>query len=282
MAVLTMIALLCCAQIAAGGFVDVSQSLVGRVIHVETLRYRGSWLDAHHTGWMKFTGSPQSLVFGRSWTQFMVKRADRGYVNLESLRYANKYVDAHHSGTLRTTYSNYPQNQIWAQWRIECDNKNLNKCRFYSPRYNNYIDAHHKGYAKLAGYGYWSLVRVFAPSPADYYQTLLSTENQSSLKQTKSISYMEGITDTTSKSKTISSTTSAEIGGAFKAVSASLSSSLSVEWKTTRTKTFQSSTTLEYTISIPPKTKITLQQLIGTYGPFTIGAKKFKILSSPL
>ena len=52
--------------------VKMNSELIGRTIHIESLYYRGSWLDAHHTLWAYFSGAAQKDVYQFIWSKFKV------------------------------------------------------------------------------------------------------------------------------------------------------------------------------------------------------------------
>ena len=47
----------------------------------------------------------------------------------------NYYMYPSKNGWAKLDDTTYPQNKPWAKWMIECDNGNLNMCRFYHMRW---------------------------------------------------------------------------------------------------------------------------------------------------
>jgi len=264
---------LLCVGHGFSAWIDVNSKLAGKVIHIESLRYRGNWLDAHDSKWGKLTGCAAREVYFKDWTQFAVRDCGGGKVCMESMRYKHHYVDAHHNGGIGITHSNYPDNQAWAQWTVQCENGNLGKCRFLSARYNNFIDANHSKWAKTAGYGYWSNFRILAPNPSQSYVSLLETTNESNLNQKKTLKFYVGVVKKTTVTTKISTTLSFEIQYAF----LKAGGSMTAEWTREQSTTFSTSREVTYIINIPAGTTINFKQLTGAYGPFSVKSRKFRI-----
>lgn len=257
---------------------NVGASLHDRIIHVESLRYRGHWLKSsfHNSGkWIAVYGLAERDTYYTEWSQFKVKHIGEGVVIIESMTYQHHYLDSHHTGWVGMTYSTYPDNQAWAQWKIYCTSTSMDNCRFESMRYGGqYFDSSHTGGLGVSRYGNgWSRFRILAPDAKDYYITILSTENHSSAASKKTLTVEEGVTDTTSTENTITTSVSVEVQKAFVTATASVSH----EWKQTETKTFEKRTTFSYEVPIPAHSKIEVKQLTGEYGPFKIKVYKFII-----
>jgi len=265
--------------------VNMNSDLIGRTMHVETLSYRGYWLDAHRSSWMRFTGAAEKDVYKYLWTKLKVVKCG-SHVCIESIRYPNYYLDAHHSRYVGLTHSYHPANQNWAQWDILCTDNSMAKCKLQSLRYNNEClypyHVFHTSAAIGSGKGSWCDLRILAPKPSDYYTTILSTENQSGVAQKKTITITEGVTNTDTTETKISATTTKEITAAYEIVSAKQSTTLSAEWKKVSTKTFQQSTQIKYELVIPARSRVDFKQLTGTYGPFRIAAKRFQVVTTAL
>ena len=54
--------------------IDVGPNLIGRTIHIQSLRYPSRWFDAHDSKDMRFTGSAEKNVYALTWTQFKVHK----------------------------------------------------------------------------------------------------------------------------------------------------------------------------------------------------------------
>jgi len=255
----------------------MNDGLVDRVIHVESLRNRGRWVDAHESKWAKISGCPAKEVYFKSWTSFKVIRCGND-VCLESLRYPNYYWDAHHSHYMSISHSNYPQDKIWFKWSIHCTSWTMEICRFYTPRYNKYLDDHHSGYAAIADYGNeWSRFRILAPTPTYKYITVNQLTNNSPDPATLKVHYTESVTSTTTNTFTVTKTLSAEISAVFQAVTPKISGSITTTMTKTTTKTHSKGEDHTYSLSVPPFAHVAFQQLQGIYGPFRIATKTYLI-----
>ncbi|XP_066923860.1 uncharacterized protein [Clytia hemisphaerica] len=257
--------------------VDVSSQLDERIVHIESLRYRGYWLRSS-----RLLGKPayvsalaERQTYYTQWSQYKVKSIGGGIVTMEAMRFPLHYLKAHTSGWVGTSHTTYPDNKAWAKWKIRCTSKAMENCIFESVRFAGYLfDSHHTRSVRIESYGdSWSRFRILAPDAKDYYVTILSTENHSSAASKKTLTVSEGITDSTSTENGITTSVSMEIKKAFVTKSGSISHS----WKQTETKTFEKQTTFSYEIIIPPQTKIEVRQLTGEYGPFKIKVNKFII-----
>lgn len=262
---------------------DMGAKLDGRIIHVESLRYRGHWLkSSFHNGgkWIAVYGLAERDTYYTQWSQFKIKHVGGGKVTIESITYPHHYFDSHHSGWVGTTYSTYPDHQAWAQWKIYCTSQSMDVCRFESMRYRgHYFDSSHTGGLGVARYGNgWSRFRILAPNAEDYYVTILSTENHSSASSKKTLTVEEGVIDSTTTENTITTSVSVEVQKAFVTASASVTH----EWKQTESKTFEKRTSFTYEVPIPARSKIEVKQLTGEYGPFRIKVNKFIIKETKL
>jgi hypothetical protein len=74
------------------------------VIYIETLCYRGPWLDAHHSKIAPFTPAPKSDASEYLWAKWIVRCGPGESIALESVRYPNHYLDAH--GSFKSMQSN--------------------------------------------------------------------------------------------------------------------------------------------------------------------------------
>lgn len=265
-------------------WINVGSDLVGRVVHIESLRYRGYWLDSRSRPWLSMLhGIREDDIFTTERSKFKVIDCGIDEVCLEAVETNNRFLRAGYVllniqdpyiGFKSTTY---PKSHGNLRWTIRCDNASLSNCRIDNKYYNSTLYSS-AVYFPATGAYYGNPIshyRIIAPKPTDQYKTIFETENHSSVQQIKSIEMSEGIQHLTSVSIQVGLTN--EIKEAFLA-----GTELSVNWSQTSRRTFESSTTLSYELTIPPKTKITLKQLIGSYGPFTVAAKKFQILSQKL
>ena len=162
------LSLLLAAVVIFAQLADVAETcepdrFVNQVIYIESMRYRGRWLDSHHSGWLYFTASAERLVKYRIWTKWIVREGPGNTYHLESVRYPRHYLDAHHSGHCKATYTSYPNDKSWARWYIEHLYEDV--YQFRSDRYRgNRLDAHHSGQARVTyGSGIWSAMRIYQP-----------------------------------------------------------------------------------------------------------------------
>ena len=242
----------------------------GQVVYLESLRYRGRWLNAHDSKKCRFTSCPQSDVIDNVWTKWIVRNAENGLIALESLRYPNNFLDAHHSRTCHVTYSAYPYNQDWALWYLE-KNRSGNVCLRSSRYPDSRLDAHHSGEARVTpGIGQWSKIRLYQPDIA-IERTLIFTYDNSKGKTTVETKYSERVgisrTDATSVSRTVSS----EIGMEIKEIFSAKTSS-STKWEQSSSTTWSAEVSREVSVSINPGTIKKIYQLQGSYGPYTISS----------
>lgn len=257
--------------------VDVGKSLAGKVIHVESLRYRGMWLKPidRHGRWLGMGSHAEADVYYNKWTHFKVIGMHGGVVGLSPVGLKNYFCDAYRGGRVGMAFTTYPFNKSWAKWRIRCTSSDMSNCVIESVKYRNeYFDSSHDHFIYVTRYGsYYSRFRILAPKPSAYYKSVLSTENNSGSSQKKSLTMYEGTSDTTTTSNTVTTSVSAEVQAAFVTASASITH----EWQQVNTKTYDKQRTIHYDITIPPYTKIDIKQLTGSYGPFSVRSSKFKI-----
>jgi len=286
MAMMYLLLLLCfVSQVSASW--NTNQELIGKVIHVESLLHRGEWWASRKNlfayRWVGVQGSPERGVYFQDWTQFKVISCDNGNICFESMKYKNHYMDGE-DNTVELKQSNYPNDKVWAQWTVECEDGQLSRCRFLSAVLGRYMAVKYQTFpvkdkwAILTGplvrpHRASEYFRILSPVPRDFMASLLETENQSSLGQQKEITFFVGVTKSKTVSKTINAGLTAEIACAFGKVGGFVSGS----WKTETSTTFETSRETKYLINMPPGTRINFKQLTGVYGPFKIASRKFVI-----
>ena len=245
---------------------------VGQVIYVESLRYRGRWLDAHHSKECRFTETPQSDVIDAVWAKWIVRDGPNGTIALESMRYPNNFLDAHHSRICHVTYSTYPYNSSWALWFLE-KTPSGNYCLRSSRYTDSRLDAHHSGEAHVtAGSGDWSEMRIYQPDVSES-KTLIFIYDNSKGTTPVETSYTEknGISRTESTSQ--STTVSAEMGVEIKSIF-SAKTSLSSTWEQSSSTTWSSEVSRTVKVSVDPGTIKKIYQLQGTYGPYNVASNQ--------
>ena len=245
---------------------------VNQVIYVETYRYRGRWLDAHHTKAARFGRCPESEVVDHRWTKWIVRQGpERDILALESVRYSNHFLDAHNTKTCRVTYSSYPYNQDWALWYLEYSSASR-KYAFRSKRYNDRrLDAHNTKWARVTkGSGEWSQMRVYQPDVSER-RTLIFTYDNSKGTTPVDTSFTETIgisrTDQSGSSYEISGEMGMEIKSIFSA-----KRSLSAIWEQSTSATWSKVTSRTVEVTVDPGTVKEIYQLMGSYGLFDVAS----------
>jgi len=157
---------------------DQVSALIGKVICIESLAYRGRWLDAHHSKWAHLTECEEGKVHNKDWAQFVVRECGKRKVCIESMRYKHHYVDAYsntfstggyNQGVAITHSSNIPFDKPWAQWTIECVN-GMDNFRLRSEKNKLYMGVSsslHVLHVACYNNGHidqWRNFRIFAPS----------------------------------------------------------------------------------------------------------------------
>lgn len=261
------------------GYEDISHKIDGKVIHIESLRYRGHWLDSHHSGWVGLTKCPESEIYFREWARFKVKKIGK-YVILESLRNPNHFMDAHHSKWVGMTSSEYPNDKDWALWEFKGKNGSLDECCLKSKKYGDYFDNYHSGWGALAGFGDdWSRVRVHAPIPVCEYKTVYSTTNQLSTPAQKKIKFTEGVTHSQTTTFEVSTSLSLELSAAFEGIGQTMGTSFKETLTRSVTNTEVHTREVDYEITIAPNTSVDFQQMQAAYGPFVVKTQDVRLVN---
>ncbi|XP_015759384.1 PREDICTED: uncharacterized protein LOC107338663 [Acropora digitifera] len=141
--------------------------------------------------------------------------------------------------TVKLQYSTYVDNDNRFHWKVMCENDKMEKCQFVPVRFESdgwLMVADNWG--KDGGYsgGHYDATlgqdvskawfRVHAPNPTDGYREVYSNTNTGTTEQEAEYSTTIGVSQTQTTTHTITNTVSVEIGGAFKAFSASASASI--------------------------------------------------------
>ena len=240
---------------------------VNQVIYVESYRYRGHWLDAHHSFSARFTESPQSDVIDHVWTKWIVRQGPGNTMALESVRYPNHFLDAHHSGSCRVTYTSYPYDKDWALWYLEYS---AGRYQFRSKRYSNSrLDAHHSGDARItAGSGIWSQMRIYQPDLGVKKVLILLYDNSKGTIPVE-ISFTEPIGISRTCTQHSSYTVSAEMGLEIKSIFSN-KTSFSATWKQSISTSWSKEIPRTVEVTVNPCTVLKIYQLQASYGPFNI------------
>ena len=266
---LLLLAIVALSQLAEFAESNEASRYYNQVIYIETLRYRGHWLDAHHSRQARFTPAPERDLIGKIWAKWIVRRGPGGAIALESVRYRHHYLDAHHSRICRVTYSVYPSGSDWALWYMERRGDGAMELR--SKRYSNSrLDAYHAHrYAKVtSGSGYWSRLRIYQPHISER-KALISVFNNrwGNTPVTHTFKETIGISKSTSTSISITSEVGAEIKGMFTA-------KLSTTWSHTSSQTWSTQVEKSIQVQVLPGYVKRIYQLQGNYGPFQISSSR--------
>ncbi|XP_032233916.1 uncharacterized protein LOC116616129 [Nematostella vectensis] len=288
-------------------WIDVKDRIKGRVIHLETLLQRGRWLwqndnlDADGSRYFFIDELPERDTYYHPRVQFMVTECN-SYLCLEPLSLRDYYLAAGFPAgvpnkyTVKLQHSVYPAGDIRFFWKFLCEDETLEKCKVVPIRFesegwlmvadnwgnpNGYNGGHYD--ATLGKDLSDAYFRIHAPNPTDGYNVVYSNSNTGTSEQSASYSVTMGVSKTHTTSHTVTVTVSIEVGGAFKAFSASASTTISNSWATTDSTTFSTSKTVQHSLTLPPRTTIILKQLIGHYaGEFDVGDDQFMIEEIPL
>jgi len=247
----------------------------GRIVHIESLRKTNYWLRSYKSKYLDYKKQvDEDQIYFAAWSQFQIRASDeKDYVTIESMRFKNHFAEPEkRKGYIKLSYVRNPEHKVAFKWKIECTDR---KCRIQSKKFGTYLYHRYNNWAKMYTYGQkYSNMRILAPHPHDSYKVVLSTKNYAQTPVEKTIEIKEGVSYTKSQSRTIGFSLSAEIGEAFKL---GFGAKLSASWTKSSSRTFQKSTTIKYKVVIPPHTQIVVKQLQGSYGPFQIGSREFKV-----
>ncbi|XP_068731564.1 uncharacterized protein [Montipora capricornis] len=305
-----LVCLILCSFLPAStqALIDMKERLKDRVVHVETLIHRGRWLwqnDNKDRGgskylWIDLIAERDTYYEPR--VQFQTTACAGGkYLCFEPLSLPNYYLTAGHPTgaskyTVKLQHSTYVDNDNRFHWKVMCENDKMEKCKFVPVRFesegwlmvaDNWGNdwGHDGGHydATLGKDVSKAWFRVHAPNPTDGYHEVYSNTNLGTTEQQAEYSTTIGVSQTQTRTHTITNTVSVEIGGAFKAFSASASASIEESWQYASSSTFEAAKTVTHKIKIPGRTKVVLKQLIGKYADmFDVGDDKYQIDEIPL
>ncbi|XP_057302512.1 uncharacterized protein LOC130636711 [Hydractinia symbiolongicarpus] len=301
-----LIKVLCCFVLAstAYGWINVHEKLVGRVIHVESLRTRADYVTVSgtHDGdtWRYYMILPsigESDICYREHSSFLVRACATDYVCLESVKteYRNRFWAAEYpSGEPRKTIvleeENYPDGNTHMHFKIECIDNTLTECRIAPRRFSGYFVVHQwqegrhtpgRYYATLSDESQYKTWIIHAPNPTEQEEEFFRINNE--LVDGENQYYQEvnvGITDTETTTQSISYSVSMEIESAFKIFSASASSTISQTWQHQQSTTYSQTIIRAVTITVPPYTNVVGYQLVGKYNKqFDVNSEAYRITS---
>lgn len=298
----------CALLVSVNAWMDMTERLKDRVIHAESLLKRGRWLwkndatDADGSYYLYVNELPERDTYYQPRVQFQTTLCGGGaYLCLESLAIRDYFLTAGYpaGGSKQTTKlerSVYTEDDTRFHWKIMCESDTLEKCKFVPIRFesdnlvmitDNWGGSGHNGgsYDATCGKedGAKAYFRVHAPNPTDGQVQIFENTNKGNTPQKATYSTTVGVSQTHETSNSLTSTTSVEIGGAFKAVSASGSQSIEKSWTTTDSSTFESAKTIEHTLTIAPRTRVVLKQLKGNYADaFAVATDVYTIEEHPL
>ncbi|XP_031552664.1 uncharacterized protein LOC116289868 [Actinia tenebrosa] len=280
---------------------DMKDRLKGRVIHFESREEPGRWLwqndnsDTRGAKYMFADRLPERDIYYKPRVQWQVKVCGGNYLCLTplSLTQYPHYLTAGHPPSSdkftakleRVDSSLLLDDNKRYHWRIFCEDDSLFKCKAVPELFEGYVlrkeptMSNGHSHVSLAKEGPTSgLWKIHAAIPTDAYVQIFQTTNKGSTEQAAEYKTTVGISKSESSSHTITHSVSFEISSSFKAVDFSASTSLENSWENTKSSTFETAKEVTHSLKIPPKTKITLYQLIGNYaGKFNIGADNYAI-----
>eukprot|EP00111_Clytia_hemisphaerica_P024140 TCONS_00071164-protein len=253
-------------------------TLDGKYIHFQSLRYPERWVRGWYqsTNKLKIKEFTERQVYDESVTQWKVKHLGNNVLVLEFMRRPSRYIRMRDNDKdMERSETTYPDDKNWAKWKILCTDTTMDDCIIQSQKdTNKYFDSDSSKKLQRSSFGDpRSRFRVLAPTPSEYYASVLSTENTGSADLHKTIVMYEGISETSSTTLTVSASVTAEVQAAF----GSGSATLSTEWSQTTSNTWTSSTTISIDITVPAGKKVNVKQLVGVYGPFSVRSAHFFI-----
>lgn len=301
--------LIACVTLASTqALVDMHDRLKGRVVHIETLIKRGRWLwqndnkDDDGSRYLYFDELNERDTYYQPRVQFqaMICR-EAEFLCFESLSLRDYYLTAGFPAsaskfTVKLQRSSYIHDDDRFHWKVKCKNEDMNECKVIPARFESdgyFLVADDWGSVKGYAGGHYdatlnktdsnSWFRVHAPNPTDGYKQVYSNTNRGSTDQEAQYSTTIGVSQSQSSTHTLTTSVSVEIGGAFKAFSASASASIENSWENSHSSTFEQAKTVSHTLTIPARTTIVLKQLIGSYaGEFDVADDQYWIEETKL
>ena len=238
-----------------------------QVIYIESLHYRGRWLDARGD-WVKFTEVPERELIGKNWAKWIVHSAPGGTITLESVYKSHCYLFAHDYRKASILYTSYPNAKIRCLWYM--DKRSDGAMELRSERFsstNSHLDAHHTFEAYITeGSGYWSRMRIYQPETSEMNKLIAVYDNSNgNTKVTHTFTERIGISKTTSTSISIT----AEVGLEIKKV---FTAKLSTTWSYSTSQTWSKEVEKTVQVDVLPGYVKRIYQRKGFYGPFEVSS----------
>ena len=80
------------------------------IVFIESLRYRGYWIDAHHSNYVSIGASLEAEVINKDWAKWKLHYRNKYYF-LESMRYPGYFLDVKPTGYIKMLKSSHPWNK---------------------------------------------------------------------------------------------------------------------------------------------------------------------------
>jgi len=259
------------------------KKLDGCIVQIESKRYGGHFIDSHHSRVAKCTGCSPSYRQAANWSKWKIRSRGGDDVSFESVRFPDHFLDMNtdkdegNRHVQRITKSMTGQPESWGIFRIHGD---LSNCMIQSMRWNDrWLDCHDT--KKLLGTSSsnppsgqpWASWQIAPPAEIhDSWEEVNAVSNDGDTVTMKAtFTYTKGISNTSSSSFQFGMEQSIEVEAnfeipAFTSGSVKVGAKFSQNWENSSSETFTQGRELSLEVECPPKTKIILEQLIGTYG----------------
>ena len=256
---------------------DYARQFDGQVIYIETYEYRGHWMGAPGSNRdVYFYPVHERAVAENLALKWRVQDLGQGEVLLENMKYKYNYLLAKYRSYdryARAEFNSYPQGVSNMRFKIGTRNN-----RFNLIRGNEYL-VHCCDFHSRMDYNYYSPAsefRFYTPPKSDQFGVIATLDNSGrSVKWT--FQYVEEIGISKTNGHQISESLTTEIGVEIKSAF-SFGMSHTISWTTTSEQSYSKKVSFTVSAEVPPGKIVQVQQLVGSYGPFTVRAKYFKIV----
>jgi len=293
-----MLYLLVCLAFCSSAYawVDVTDRIAGRVVHFESLRIRGEWVYTSsyydYDSMSHFVKADPYLERDVAYVpriQFKASICASKYLCFESLELKGRFMYGGYTSetglkTVLIRKDTYPEADFGNHWIVKCETDAMEKCTLTSRRFENQplvmihqfrddLDKHQKegdyyttlGNPKIDKLEPYQYYRIYAPNPSDQMVEMLTVTNDLDAEHIYKRKMTFGVSQTESQSHTMLSSTTMEIGGAFKSFSASASTTIESSWTTESSSTYESKIEMEIDITVPAFSVVKVYQLKGYY-----------------
>ncbi|MDJ0732163.1 MAG: hypothetical protein QNJ33_19470 [Crocosphaera sp.] len=268
------------------------KALNNTIVVIKPLSYLGQYLDSHDSYIAHITECPNSKLFHKDslWTRWIIHYLHENCICLESVRYPDHYLDVHND-SVRITYSpDIPLETlegIWSRFRVFGDN--LSNVSIQSERNEKrWLKAYKSSlivapcYHDLEDVPQEEGTRFKIQFPAeilDEYSPVASYHNDTNDEVSVEYRYSIGTESKTVEISQHTATFSIEIQRNFsidikELISISsgfkFGATYSNMWRHEKADTFTQSKTVTADVKIKPGEVVTIKQLIGKYGDFTV------------